>query len=85
MPCTTYVPTATGELTVASVETRDPIRFVSDWQNDSVTYRFNVTCLQETGELFHVGRVSTRAQAETLIDAHTRAHPEHNSYSVSSL
>ena len=85
MPCTTYVPTATGELVIASVETRDPVRVSNGWTADSVTYRFNVTCLQETGESFHVGRVATRAAAENLIDAHTAQHPEHHSYRVSPL
>ena len=84
-PCVTYHPTADGTMAVASIETRDPVRIASGWEADSVRYHFNVTCLQETGEDQFVGRARSRAHAETVIDAHTLAHPEHHSYRVTSI
>jgi len=84
-PCVTYRPMADGTLAVASIETREPLRFVSDYEPETQSFHFAVLCKQETGETYRIGSARSRIHADHMIRAHMLAHPEHYGATVESL
>ncbi len=75
-PCTTYVPDLDGNMVVASVETRERVRFSNGFETDTVVNTLRIMAEQETGEEIFVA-YANRKTVDAIQDAHMLAHPEH--------
>lgn len=56
-----------------------------NWTPDSVTYRYRLIAVQETGEEMFAGQATTYPDALKKKDAWMRSHPEHREIQIERL